>query len=101
MQVRTTEPAIRFHGGDLSDGTLAGRIRKKDDCRSGFRMETQHCPDSPDEPTFPNTILQPRNVLESQLNTAPATTEPTRPVASQFTDGVRFQRALSILAQGA
>jgi aldose 1-epimerase len=59
MTVSTTEPAVQFYTGNFLDGTLtgkAGRVYKK---RTGFCLETQHYPDSPNQPAFPTTTLRP------------------------------------------
>ncbi|MBD3322447.1 MAG: galactose-1-epimerase [Chitinivibrionales bacterium] len=59
MEVYTTEPGMQFYTGNMLDGTLKGKtgaIYKK---HSGFCMETQHFPDSPNKPEFPSTVLRP------------------------------------------
>jgi len=58
MQVWTTEPGIQFYTGNFLDGTLTGKSRKAYQRRSGFCLETQHYPDSPNEPKFPTTTLR-------------------------------------------
>ncbi len=66
MEVFTTEPGVQFYSGNFLDGTDKG----KDGCRytlhGGFCLETQHYPDSPNQPQFPNTILRPGEKLTSQ-----------------------------------
>jgi aldose 1-epimerase len=59
MEILTTEPGIQFYTGNFLDGSLTGkggRVYKK---HSGFCLETQHFPDSPNKPNFPSTILRP------------------------------------------
>lgn len=60
MEVFTTEPGIQFYSGNFLNGTLKntrdGKVYIK---HSGLCLETQHFPDSPNQPTFPNTILKP------------------------------------------
>ena len=59
LEVLTTEPGIQFYTGNFLDGTLpnpAGGFYGK---RSGFCLETQHYPDSPNQPKFPSTKLEP------------------------------------------
>jgi aldose 1-epimerase len=58
MQVWTTEPGIQFYTGNFLDGTLTGKSGKPYQRRSGFCLETQHYPDSPNEPKFPTTTLR-------------------------------------------
>ena len=60
MEVYTTEPGIQFYSGNFLDGTLKyTRNNSKYVLHSGLCLETQHFPDSPNEPSFPNTILKP------------------------------------------
>ena len=59
MTVETTEPGIQFYTGNFLDGTITGKGGKVYGHRSGFTLETQHYPDSPNQPTFPSTILRP------------------------------------------
>ena len=58
MQVWTTEPGIQFYTGNFLDGTLTGKSGKPYPRRSGFCLETQHYPDSPNQPRFPTTTLR-------------------------------------------
>ncbi len=59
MTVETTEPGIQFYSGNFLDGTFTGRHGVKYEKRTGFCMETQHFPDSPNHPSFPSTVLRP------------------------------------------
>jgi aldose 1-epimerase len=59
LEVSTTEPGVQFYTGNFLDGTITGKqghVYKK---RYGFCLETQHYPDSPNQPGFPSTILRP------------------------------------------
>jgi len=58
MQVWTTEPGMQFYTGNFLDGTLTGKAGKVYPRRSGFCFETQHYPDSPNQPSFPTTTLK-------------------------------------------
>jgi aldose 1-epimerase len=58
MQVWTTEPGVQFYTGNFLDGTLTGKSGKVYPQRSGFCLETQHYPDSPNQPSFPTTTLK-------------------------------------------
>ncbi len=58
MQVWTTEPGMQFYTGNFLDGTLTGKAGKQYPKRSGFCFETQHYPDSPNQPSFPTTTLK-------------------------------------------
>ena len=59
MEVYTTEPGIQFYSGNFLDGTLTGKDGVVYEQRSGFCLETQHFPDSPNQPDFPSTTLRP------------------------------------------
>ena len=58
MEVWTTEPGIQFYTGNFLDGTLTGKSGKIYQRRYGFCLETQHYPDSPNQPAFPTTTLR-------------------------------------------
>lgn len=60
MEFTTTEPGIQFYSGNFLDGTLANtRAGLRYVKHAGLCLETQHFPDSPNQPGFPNTILEP------------------------------------------
>ena len=58
MEVWTTEPGVQFYTGNFLDGKLTGKTGKPYPRRSGFCLETQHYPDSPNQPSFPTTTLR-------------------------------------------
>jgi aldose 1-epimerase len=58
MEVWTTEPGVQFYTGNYLDGTSTGKSGKPYPRRSGFCLETQHYPDSPNQPGFPTTTLK-------------------------------------------
>ena len=58
MEVWTTEPGMQFYTGNFLNGTLTGKAGKPYERRSGFCLETQHYPDSPNQPSFPTTTLR-------------------------------------------
>jgi aldose 1-epimerase len=56
MEIHTTQPGLQFYSGNFLDGSAdSGGYQQYD----GFCLETQHYPDSPNKPEFPNTILRP------------------------------------------
>ncbi len=59
MEVLTTEPAIQFYSGNFLDGKVIGKGNVPYQLRSGLCLETQHYPDSPNQPAFPSTVLRP------------------------------------------
>ncbi|HNX53126.1 MAG TPA: aldose epimerase family protein [Pontiellaceae bacterium] len=66
MEVYTTEPGVQLYTANFLDGQLAGKGGCRYVRRGGFCLETQHYPDSPNQPQFPNTILRPGTVFRSQ-----------------------------------
>lgn len=59
LEVLTTQPGVQFYSGNFLDGTVRGRDGKVYGKRSGFCLETQHFPDSPNKPSFPSAELKP------------------------------------------
>lgn len=59
MEVYTNEPGLQFYGGNFLDGSDTGKYGKPYEFRTSFCLETQHFPDSPNQPDFPSTILEP------------------------------------------
>ncbi|MFF1447265.1 aldose epimerase family protein [Streptomyces sp. NPDC058274] len=59
LRIATTEPGLQFYSGNFLDGTLVGtggHIYRQGDA---LCLETQHFPDSPNQPSFPSTVLRP------------------------------------------
>ncbi len=65
LEVETTEPGVQFYTGNFLDGTLAGSGGKAYRQSDAFCLETQHFPDSPNQPDFPSTELAPGDTYES------------------------------------
>ena len=65
LQVTTTEPGVQFYSGNFLDGTLVSRGLQYEQY-SGMCLETQHFPDSPNQPDFPTTVLRPGEKFVSQ-----------------------------------
>lgn len=59
MDIYTTEPAIQFYGGNFMESLHTLKTGVKDDYRTALCLETQHYPDSPNQPAFPTTVLEP------------------------------------------
>jgi aldose 1-epimerase len=76
LTVRTTEPGLQFYSGNFLDGSFTGKGETYGR-REGLALETQHFPNSPNEPAFPSTILRPgdehtsRTVYEFSVRDAP------------------------------
>jgi aldose 1-epimerase len=65
MDIYTTEPGLQFYGGNFMQGKHILKNGKRDDFRTAFCLETQHFPDSPNQPEFPTTVLLPGKVYHS------------------------------------
>jgi aldose 1-epimerase len=59
LDIATTEPGVQFYSGNFLDGAIIGKSGRLYTQRAGFCLETQHFPDSPNQPGFPSTILGP------------------------------------------
>jgi aldose 1-epimerase len=58
LEIATTEPGIQFYSGNFLDGSITGKGGAVYGHRTGFCLETQHFPDSPNQAAFPSTILR-------------------------------------------
>ncbi len=65
MEVFTQEPGLQFYSGNFMQGKNNFKGGSKDDFRTAFCLETQHFPDSPNQPAFPTTILNPGEVYKT------------------------------------
>ncbi len=65
MNVQTTEPGIQFYSGNFLDGTIKNRKGVSYGKHAAFCLETQHFPDSVNQPSFPSTILEPGRTYRS------------------------------------
>jgi aldose 1-epimerase len=65
LEVWTTEPGIQFYAGNFLDGTLYGTSGRAYRQSDGLALETQHFPDSPNQPDFPSTVLRPDETYET------------------------------------
>ena len=65
MQIFSSEPGLQFYGGNFMQGKNDLKRGSKDDFRTAFCLEPQHFPDSPNQPAFPSTILEPGKVYET------------------------------------
>ena len=65
LEVLTTQPGVQFYTANFLDGTIKGKAGKVYGRRSGFCLETQHFPDSPNQPAFPSTELKPGATFRS------------------------------------
>lgn len=66
LDVSTSEPGVQLYTGNFLDGSLVGKGGRVYPHRGGFCLETQHFPDSPNQPSFPSTILRPGETYRSR-----------------------------------
>lgn len=58
LEVFTTQPGVQFYTGNHLDGSVTGKRGVVYGFRFGFCLETQHFPDSPNQPSFPSSVLK-------------------------------------------
>jgi aldose 1-epimerase len=66
LQVFTDQPGLQLYTANFLDGSLNGKSGKPYLKRSSLCLETQHFPDSPNQPRFPNTILRPGEIYKTR-----------------------------------
>jgi aldose 1-epimerase len=66
LEVATTEPGMQFYAGNFLDGMIVGKGGQAYGRRSGFCLETQHYPDTPNQPNFPTTLIKAGQDYKSQ-----------------------------------
>lgn len=86
LEVWTDQPGIQFYAGNFLDGSLYGPSGRAYRQSAGFALETQHFPDSPNQPDFPATVLEPGDTYQTTtfyrfMNDSAMTAEP--PVMAQ------------------
>lgn len=65
MQVYTTQPGVQFYSGNFLDGSITGKNDITYPKHSALALETEHFPDSPNQPSFPSTVLKPGDTFHS------------------------------------
>jgi aldose 1-epimerase len=66
LDVSTTEPGMQFYAGNFLDGKTIGKGGQAYGRRSGFCLETQHYPDTPNQKNFPTTLIRPGQEYKSR-----------------------------------
>ena len=66
MDIYTTEPGVQLYSGNWMTSDQIGKNGKRYPLRSALCLETEHFPDSPNQPEYPSTILRPGEIFESQ-----------------------------------
>lgn len=67
LEVLSDQPGLQFYTGNQLDGTLTGKGGRIYGSHSGFCMEPQHFPDSPNHAAFPSTVLRPGDTYHSTI----------------------------------
>ena len=65
LEVWTDQPGVQFYSGNFLDGSARGKAGRAMRQGDGVCLETQHLPDSPNQPGFPSTVLRPGEELLS------------------------------------
>ncbi|MEH0152863.1 aldose epimerase family protein [Limibacter armeniacum] len=65
MEIYTEEPGLQFYSGNFMKGNNTFKNGIKDEFRTAFCLETQHYPDSPNQPDFPSTVLEPEQIYHT------------------------------------
>ncbi|UIR54736.1 galactose mutarotase [Sphingobacterium sp. SRCM116780] len=66
MEIWTQEPGIQFYSGNFMNEQVQLKNGKKDSFRTAFCLEPQHFPDSPNQPSFPSTLLTPGQIYKTK-----------------------------------
>ena len=66
MEVLTTQPAVQVYTGNWLKGSPKGKSKEYEDY-DGVAIECQKCPDAPNRPDFPSTVLRPGEVYEEAI----------------------------------
>lgn len=67
LEVLSDEPGLQFYSGNFLDGTIKGKGGVAYEKRTGFCMEPQHYPDSPNKPQFPSVVLRPGQTYQNTI----------------------------------
>ena len=66
MEIITDQPGLQFYSGNFLDGSITGKDGARYQYRGAVALETQHFPDSPNQPHFPRTTLKAGESFESR-----------------------------------
>lgn len=67
MDVLSDEPCVQFYAGNFLDGTIHGKDGQVYQQRTGFCLEPQHAPDSPNKPEWPSVVLRPGQTFHNKI----------------------------------
>lgn len=66
MTMYTDQPGVQFYAGNFLDGSFVGKKGVKHPQRSAMCFESQHYPDSPNQPSFPSVVVRPGETYKSE-----------------------------------
>jgi aldose 1-epimerase len=84
LEVATTEPGLQFYSGNSLTPDIVGKAGVRYGRRSGFCLETQHFPDSPNRPDFPSVVLRAGERYRSTTVYRFGTLDPDEDLAANF-----------------
>ena len=67
LEVLTTQPAVQVYTGNWLAGSPVGKHGRSYEDYEAVAIECQHCPDSPNRPEFPTTVLRPGETFEEAI----------------------------------
>ena len=67
LEVLTTQPAVQIYTGNWLAGSPVAKCGRSYFDYEGVAIECQHCPDSPNKPEYPTTVLRPEDVFEEAI----------------------------------
>ncbi len=65
LEIWTDQPGVQFYSGNFLDGSLTGKGGQVYRQHYALCLETQHFPNSPNQPAFPTTVLRPGQVYRT------------------------------------
>ena len=67
MEILTTQPAIQIYTGNWLSGCPVAKCGRSYFDYEGVALECQHCPDSPNHPDYPTTVLEPGETFQEAI----------------------------------
>lgn len=67
LEMFTTQPAVQVYTGNWLAGCPTAKCGRSYFDHEGVAIECQHCPDSPNKPDFPSTVLRPEETFEEAI----------------------------------
>lgn len=102
MELWTTEPGVQLYTGNGLDGSIVGKSGGRYVKRGGLCLETQHFPDSPNQPGFPSTVLKAGETYRSatEYRFSAKTPPSTGAAASPAAAGIDLSTGWALIKEG-